>query len=135
VIGACFIDLPGWPLAPGNLTGMLFGWLALLVGLIAHIGIGTIKRQRERGGLPELFAPSDVLIIINTRLGQILLKLFIALIGFFALVFASGVNNVPVFNSFLVGYSLDSFVEMFGSTLEQRATGQLNAMQKKLNSE
>ena len=135
VIGMCYIALPGWPLAPANVTTVLFGWLALLVGLIAHIGIGTIKRQRDRGGLPELFATSDVLIVINTRMGQILLKLFLALIGFFALVFSSGLDNVTILNTFLVGYSLDSFVEMFGSTLEQRATGQLNAMQQKLNSE
>jgi hypothetical protein len=134
VIGACYIMVPGWPLGPADLTTVLFGWIALIVGVIAHIGIGTIKSKRERGDLPELFAPADVLKIINTRLGQILLKLFIAVIGLFGLVFASTIKNFSIFNAFLVGYSLDSFVEMFGSTLDAHATTQLTDLQKQLTS-
>ena len=131
VVGACYLGLPDWPLAAANLTTMLSGWLALLAGIIVHIGIGSIKRKQERS-LPAQTPLSDILFIVNARLGQILLKLFIALIGFFGLVFASGIDQATIFNSFLVGYSLDSFVEVFGTQLEQRAAGMIGAAQKNL---
>ncbi len=135
VAGACFLSLPGWVLAAANLTQMLSGWAALLIGVVVHISIGSIKHSRERGGLPAQFASSDIFFLINARLGQILLKLFIALVGFFALVFTSGISQLTLFNCFLVGYSLDSFVEMFGSSLEKSAAGQVSALQKQLGGE
>jgi hypothetical protein len=133
VIGSCYLGLPSWPLSSNNLTVMISGWLALLVGIIVHIGIGSIKRARERAGLPSILAFGEIQFQINARAGQIILKLFIALVGFFGLILASGIDNVSLLNSFLVGYSLDSFVEMFGSNLEQRAGSQLNALQQQLN--
>jgi hypothetical protein len=135
VIGACYLNLPGWQLAAKDQTTMLSGWLALLVGIVVHISIGSIKRSRERVGLPAQFTSSEIFFVINARFGQILLKLFIALVGFFALVFTSGISQVTLFTSFLVGYSLDSFVEMFGSSLEKSAAGQLGVLKKQLGVE
>jgi hypothetical protein len=132
VVGACLPAWPGWPLERENLAALLVGWVALLVGVIVHNGVGSVKRSRARGGLPVVVAPSEWQIIINAKAGQMILKLFIALIGLFALVFSSGIDQVTLFNSFLVGYSLDSFVEMFGASMEQRAGAQLSAMQQKL---
>lgn len=132
VVGSCFLGVPSWPLASNNLTAMISGWFALLVGIVVHTGIGGIKRARERAGMPSILSFGDIQFQLNARAGQIILRLFIALIGFFGLVFASGINNVTLLNSFLVGYSLDSFVEIFGANLDQSAGSQLNALKQQL---
>jgi hypothetical protein len=49
------------------------------------------------------------------------------------LVFAAGIENAKPLNTFLVGYSLDSFVELFGASIEQKATMQLTALKQKLS--
>ena len=131
VVGSCFASFPNWPLKPENLGIMLSGWLVLLVGVAVHIGIGNIKDTRKKG-LPTLFAPEDIFFIINARLSQIVFKLFIALIGLFGLVLTNGLAQFSILSSFLLGYSLDSFVEMFGSSLSQQSASQLNALQQQL---
>jgi len=131
VVWSCQANLSGWPLKPENLGTMISGWVALLVGVAVHIGIGSIKDTRKKG-LPVQFAPGDIFFIVNVRLSQIVLKLFIALIGLFGLVLSSGITQSGLYSCFLVGYSLDSFVEMFGSSLSTQSASQLNALQKQL---
>ena len=131
VIWSCTANLPGWPLKPEHIGLLLPGWIFLLVGVVVHIGIGHIKDSRKQG-LPALFAPGDIFFIINARLSQIVLKLFIALIGLFGLVMTNGISQFTLFSAFLVGYSLDSFVEMFGSSLSNQSASQLSNMQKQL---
>ncbi len=132
VIGACYLRIPGWPIQSNHLGGFLVGWGALLIGIVTHIGVGSVKRARLQGGLPPIIAIGDFFMIANARAGQILRKLLLALIGFFGLVFGVGVNNVTPFNAFLLGYSLDSFIELFGSSIEQRASAQVATLKKQL---
>lgn len=125
VVGACFLGglLPagGWPLTAANLGMMVAGWLAVLVGVIVHLAVGSVKRSKQNGGLPAVLAINDLPLVIDARKGQIILKMFLALLGLFFLVFVTGVDKMSVLSAFLVGYSLDSFTELFGSSLEQQS--------------
>jgi len=135
VAAACWLPAEGWPLGPGHLGAMLVGWGAVVAGVMTHVGVGGVKRAQAQGGLPPVIAVGDFSKIASARVGQFLLKVFLALVGFFGLVFGAGVAQLTVFNAFLVGYSLDSFVELFRGSLEQRATAQVASLKKQLGVE
>jgi hypothetical protein len=132
VIVACYVRVPGWPIQQSHLYSLLVGWSAVLIGIVLHIAVGSVKRAQAQGGLPPIIAIGDFFMIINAKAGQILLKLLLALIGFFGFVFGTGINNVTPLNAFLMGYSLDSFIELFSSSIEQRASAQVNTLKKQL---
>jgi hypothetical protein len=132
VIGIASLRIENWPITTANLPTLLVSWLAVLGGVIVHIAIGNIKRSQAQGGLPPILAVGNILLMTDARVGHILLKLFLALVGFLGLVFASGITNVSALNSFLVGYTLDSFVELFGASLEQQANTQLTLLKQQL---
>jgi hypothetical protein len=132
VVRACYVPYEDWPIKAGDLPALLTGWGAVLVGIVVHVAVGSVKRRRRAGGLPELIAVGDLPLILNARSGQMLLKLVLAAIGFFGFVFAAGVKNVTPLNALLVGYSLDSVVELFGTSLERQAEAQAAAIKREL---
>src|SRR5438270_608522 len=69
----------------------------------------------------------------RSTIGQFFLKLLMALFGLFGLVSAGGADKVTVLNAFLLGYSLDSVVELFAASIEQRAAAQVASLSRQLN--
>lgn len=130
IVGACYLPVEGWPVGPSHLPGFLVGWGAVLAGVVVHMGIESVKRTQARGGRPPIIAVGDLPLLLNAKIGQILLKLLLTLIGFFGLVLTAGATSATPFNSFLVGYSLDSFVGLFGASIEQRAGAQLVSLKR-----
>ncbi len=133
VVLACYLPLAGWPFQSGNMTTLLGGWAAILLGVIVHIAIGSLKRQQLMGDLPRILAIGDLPLLIDARIGTILQKLLLVLIALFGLAFSVGINNITPLNTFLVGYSLDSVVELFGNSLEKQAQNQLGILKKELS--
>ena len=70
--------------------------------------------------------------IVNARLGQILMKLALALTGFFGFVAATPVDKITPFACLLVGYSLDSIIELFGASLDSQAAAQVESLKTQL---
>ncbi len=132
VIGVSFLPAPGWPLTPENLSATVIGWGAALVGAVVHVGVSSVKRRQQQGGLPPVVAVGDLLLLVDARLGELLLKLLLILIGFFGLIFSMGIAQVTIFNAFLMGYSLDSFIELFGANIEQQATAQISSLKQQM---
>ncbi len=126
------LPVDGWPLNEANQAALLIGWVALLLGLIAHVGIETAKNARSNRGLPPILAIGDLSFTVSARGGQFALKIGLALIGLFGFVFSSSVANLTPVTAFLVGYSLDSFVGIFGSSLDQAVAAQSGALKKPL---
>ncbi len=132
VVGACYLNISGWPFQTSNLSAFTAGWIAILVGVTVHVAIGSVKRSQTQGKLPTIASLGDVPLLLDARSGQIILKILLALIGLFGLAFASGIKNVTPLNAFLIGYSLDSVVEIFSAGIEQRASLQATALKKQL---
>lgn len=138
VIG--FANFTAPPLAEGQVRAFfnpaslqaLGGWAAVLVGVLVHGIIGSAKRAREQGGLPSIIAVGRLGKFIDAKLGLILRKLALALIAWAGVQMAPGVEQINLFNTFLVGYSLDSFVELFSSSIEQQSAAQLARMKEQL---
>jgi hypothetical protein len=105
-------------------------WGALLGGMIFHIAVATQKCLQTQLDSPPIFAFYRFLPLLNAHLGLYLFKLLLSLIGFFGLVM--GLATTTSFNAFLVGYSLNSIVELFGTSVAQRATVQTAVLNKQL---
>jgi len=135
IAGVAHVPIQGWPLQQSHLATLLVGWVAVLAGVVVHIGIGAAKRAQAQGGRPPTIAVEDLFLWVNARFGHILFKMLLALVGFFGLVFAAGPDKVTPLNTFLVGYSLDSVVEIFSASLEQRATAYVAALRQHLGIE
>lgn len=76
------------------------------VGVILHMAVGSTKRSKSQTGLPPVLAVRNLLLVIDAHMGDVLMKLLLALIGFFALLFTAGLDNLTPFNTFLVGNNL-----------------------------
>ena len=99
-----------------------------------HIVVAGFKRAQSTG-LPQVIAVNDWMIYLSAHSGDLLMKLGMALIGLFGLIYAVGVDEINATSAFLVGYSLDSFVGLFGNTLDRRASAQLAALRGQLGGE
>lgn len=119
-------------LAPDDLPVLLGVWLAALAGVLCHIVVTTAKRLRAQEELPPVVAPGDLPRVINAKQGQILVKLFVTLIAVFALVLTVGLAQAAGWQAFLAGYSLDSFVDLFSQSVEQRAAAQVSRLRQQL---
>jgi hypothetical protein len=118
-------ELP--PLSPGAVpASLVLGWGAMLAGTIVHWVIGANKRLRGQQGTAGVLPIGRSLILLNAQIGFVLLRIAVALVGYVGLMFTVGSNEFTTFafNAFLAGYSLDSVVELFGSSMDQRAAAQ-----------
>ena len=140
VAAACFISAESWPLTPKDLPKMLVAWSAVLIGMGVHVVVGSAKRSKTQNGMPSVLM--DLILIIDARFGEIVMKLILGLVGLFGLVLIStsrapqlgflnqfsAMTQVTPLNAFLVGYSLDSILELFGTSLE--STSQVKSLIK-----
>lgn len=132
VAAAAFVPAAWLPIKPVPLPTLLVGWFAVVIGVVVHIAVAAAKRRQQREGRPPIVAVGDLPMIVEAKMGQILMKLVWALIGFLGLVLATGGEGVAVVNSFLVGYSLDSVLELVGTSLEQQADAQVTSLKQQL---
>ena len=132
VIGSSLLPVENWPIQGNDLSALLIGWGAVLIGVIVHSAVGAVKRSQAQGGRPPIISIGDLPLQVNAKIGQIMLKILLTLIGLFGLVLTTGIDDTTTLNAFLVGYSLDSVVEVFGASIEQQATAQVTALKRQL---
>jgi hypothetical protein len=133
--GPYYLLQAGFPIVPppGIFTFAYVSlWGAVLAGVIFHIVVSTTKRMQAEPGRPPVIALGTLFPLINAKLGRILYKLLLTLIGFIGLVFVVGPDKATLLNAFLIGYSLDSVVELFGASIERQASAQATLFQKQL---
>lgn len=121
--------IPELSLDPQLRPLLLPAWVAILLGIVVHMAVASVKRNRE-SGLPPVMAVQDWMLMFSARKGDVVVKLFLALIGLFALAFLVSAEQFTVTTAFFVGYSLDSFIGLFGESMDQKASAQLATMRK-----
>jgi hypothetical protein len=133
VLGSASLQwIPGWPVQPTDASKLLGLWLALLAGVVVHVAVATGKRMQAQSELPPVLPVGDIPRLISAKFGQIGFKLLLAVIGLYGSIFVTGFGSVTVLQAFLTGYSLDSVVELFGASMEQRATAQITTLKQQL---
>lgn len=107
-------------------------WLAVVAGVAFHIIVGTAKQMRSNPERPPIFAMRSILPILNAKLGNILFKIALTIVGLVGLIFSVEADKINLLSAFLVGYSLDSVIELFGTSAEQMASSQLASLKKQM---
>lgn len=110
-------------------SDLLLNWVLVILGLVTHYGV-----NRSKGGNPGLgsIPLGHPTCAVDARAGTILLKGLLMLIGFFGLLLLAPKGHGDHLEFFLVGYSLDSFVGILSSSLDQRATARGTELTKAL---
>jgi hypothetical protein len=123
----------------GNFSNYLAGWAIVLVGALVYSITRAVRRATEGFGLSVL-PFRRAWYMLGARVQMHILTILVLFIGYLAIVYAFGVPTLDngegrtffFINAFLIGYSLDSLAEMFGSSIDQRAAEQQTRIRKQL---
>lgn len=107
-------------------SGLVVNWLLVVAGGLVHLGVDRNKGSGVKASVPV----SHLSAAIDARAGTIVLRLLLMVFAYCGLIFLGGSGNNSHLNAFLVGYSLDSFVELFSSTLDKKAAERGSALSK-----
>lgn len=103
-------------------------YLFVTLGSVVHLALGTLK-QRRSGMIGQTQALDDLLLFIHVREVAIVWTIISTAIGTVGLCFLSPGPSVEA--ALIVGYSLDSFIDLFLMRFETRATGVSRGLQGK----
>lgn len=118
---------PGMRETSGVESGdLVVNWLLVIAGGLMHLGVDRNKGSGVKASVPV----SHLTAAIDARAGTILLRLLLMVFAYCGLIFLGGSGNNTHLNAFLVGYSLDSFVELFSSTLDKKAAERGSALSR-----
>lgn len=117
-------DLPG---APGDFPRLSLAYGALAIGSLAHMAFTAVKQSRS--GTAPVNALEDWILWFHVKETSIItgvLSMWVALIGLEATTGATPAT------AFFVGYSLDSFVDLFLQRFEAGVSKSADETRKKL---
>lgn len=92
------------------LYSLVKGYLVLIAGGYAHVLVGAFKEARGTGR-KAFFALEDWLIWLHVKEVQIVVGIMSLWIGFIGILVVN--KSVPIVTAFFVGYSIDSFADLF----------------------
>jgi hypothetical protein len=124
-----WLSLVEWPVPPQRTGELLVAYLFLVIGAAAHIGVDVLKQSRSGTGT----APSaldDGLLWVHVKEVPIvagIASLWVGLLGLAVLQPSVGWQT-----AFFVGYSIDSFVDLFLQRFGQFATSRADKLRKDL---
>jgi hypothetical protein len=124
-----WLGLSGWPATPGALGKLLAGYLFIVIGAAVHLGVDALKESRARpaGGITALDEGLLWLHVKELPITMGVLSLWVGIIGL-----ALWQPDVPWQTAFFVGYSLDSFVDLFLQRFTRTVTARTGALQSQL---
>jgi hypothetical protein len=134
VFGTALLALwvPGWPFGVQDGPRLLGLWLAVLAGIVVHVAVATGKRTQIQSELPPPLPVGDLPRLMSAKFGQIMFKILVALIGLYGTLLLTGLETMTGVQAFLIGYGLDSVIELFGMSMEQRSTAQITTLKQQL---
>lgn len=107
-------DLEDWPVNPDQTINLLVGYAFVMIGGFIHVGVDAIKQARNQQGQPTGFsflALEDGLLWIHVNEVGLIIGTLSMWVVYFGLLFTTGSVNWET--AFLIGYSTDSFIDMF----------------------
>lgn len=109
------VDLTEWPFKRERLGELLFGYAFLLLGALAHIIINLLKQDRAGGSSRQGLA--DWILRIHVKEASFLISAISFWLGAVAMAFLFAKTDWKT--AFFLGYSYDSFVELFLQRFER----------------
>lgn len=105
-----WLNLKDWPVESNRFMELMVGYLFITLGGVAHIGIDALKQARASKGRSFL-ALGDMLLWVHIKELSIIAGMVSLLIGILALAVLT--PKIDWQMAFLVGYSIDSFIDLF----------------------
>jgi hypothetical protein len=105
------LNLTEWITVPGGTPNLLITYVFIIIGAVVHIGIDGIKQARSNDPKQAFLAIDDWFTWIHIHERGIIMGIVSLWVGFLGLIFLTGSADWQT--AFLVGYSLDSFVDIF----------------------
>ena len=105
-----WFDLEDWAVPTSRTSELLVAYLFLGLGSFAHLLLGSIKQARSGAGR-SLLVLGDALLWVHVRETSIAAGLLALPIAIIALAFS--LDDVGWETAFFVGYSFDSFLDLF----------------------
>jgi hypothetical protein len=101
---------------------------ALLAGSFTHIAIGALKQARNRQGEAGFIAVDDFVVWAHVREVQLVLGVLAFLIGVIGLLLVF--KRTDIVTAFFVGYSFDSFLDLFLQRFDKTSATQITSISK-----
>lgn len=135
----CLVGLGSWggfaadEWAPDNrLKELMIGYGFLVVGAIVHLAVDSLKQSREKKA-GSLRAIDDWILWVHVKESELLKTVLFLWAGLAGLAFCLGKDQVTWYTAFLVGYSIDSFVDLFLQRFAKAVSSKTTASQKDLS--
>jgi hypothetical protein len=125
------LNLANWPIGQQRLSELLVGYLFLTFGGIAHIGVDVLKQTRSKKG-QSFMAIEDLGLWIHVKEMSIIAGIGSLIIGIIGLALLT--PKVEWETAFFVGYSIDSFVDLFLQRFGKTVATNTEALKGKLGS-
>lgn len=124
-----WLNLKDWPVT-FSFTELIVAYFFILIGAFVHIGVEGVKQYRANQGQTFL-AIENWLLWIHIKEVPIIMSIISLWIGFFGL--ALLLQNVGWQTAFFVGYSIDSFVDLFIGRFTNTISTRTQTLKEQLN--
>ena len=107
-------------------------YVFLLLGGVAHLLVDSLKQSREKAG-SGLVAVHDWLLWLHVKESSLLMAVIYIWVGFIGLAFS--MTGIQWVTAFFVGYSIDSFVDIFLQRFSEGMSAETELIRKELGGE
>jgi len=107
-----WVEIEGWIIPEGRTTNFMVGYAFVIVGGIVHLGVDAVKQAQNRQ-VQSLIAVEDWLLWIHIKEMGIIVGIISLWVGFFGLMWLTNPEPISWETAFFVGYSIDSFIDLF----------------------
>jgi hypothetical protein len=105
-----WLSLQGWVPSTSSSTALVASYLFILLGGLAHVVVDSFKKKKATKG-QTFVSLEDYFLWIHVKRAAIVSAIATLIIGFIALAFLAPAIQWQI--AFFVGYSIDSFVDVF----------------------
>jgi hypothetical protein len=119
------LDLSQWPIGADRTAELTAAYIFLLLGALAHYLVDALKQARA-ANRPSFLALSNLLLWAHVKESTIVGAVLYLWLGLIGVAFAF--ETAPWQTAFFVGYSIDSFVDLFLQRFGGTATASAEAI-------
>jgi hypothetical protein len=124
------LNLQNWPVNSNRFTELLVGYLFITIGGAVHIRIDVLKQARANKS-QSFLAIEDMVLWLHVKELSIIAGVASLIVGIVGLALLTA--KIDWATAFFVGYSIDSFVDLFLQRFSKTVATNTDSLKQKLN--